>query len=55
MAALKEREAALLTVQSIEDDLAKRQAAAAALDESGSRRWAAGGWPAGRLAWHARS
>lgn len=37
-AALREREAALLTVQSIEDDLDKRRRAAAALDESGARR-----------------
>lgn len=38
MAALREREAALLTAQSIEEDLGKRQAAAAALDEAGARR-----------------
>ena len=38
MAALQEREAALLTVQSIEDDLHKRRAAVAALEEAGPRR-----------------
>ncbi|PRW57356.1 sorting nexin 2B [Chlorella sorokiniana] len=37
-AALREREAALLTVQSIEDDLDKKRRAAAALDEAGARR-----------------
>jgi hypothetical protein len=41
VAALREREAALLTVQSIEDDLDKRRRAAAALEEAGSRRWGA--------------
>lgn len=38
VAALREREAALLTVQSIEEDLEKRCRAAAALEESGARR-----------------
>ncbi|KAL4447991.1 hypothetical protein ABPG75_005210 [Micractinium tetrahymenae] len=38
VAALKERETALLTAQSIEEDLANRRAAAAALEESGARR-----------------
>lgn len=38
-AALREREAALLTVQSLQDDLGKRRRAAAALEESGARRW----------------
>lgn len=41
-AALREREAALLTVQSIEEDLDKRRRAAAALDEAGPRRWGGG-------------
>ncbi|EFN57618.1 hypothetical protein CHLNCDRAFT_142705 [Chlorella variabilis] len=37
-AALREREAALLTVQSIEDDLERRRRAVAALEEAGPRR-----------------
>ena len=43
MAALREREAALLTVQSIEEDLEKRRRAAAALEEAGSRRCSTSG------------
>lgn len=45
-AALREREAALLTVQSIEDDLERRRRAVAALEEAGPRRcvmWGRGG------------
>lgn len=47
-AALREREAALLTVQSIEDDLDKRRRAAAALHESCARRCGRQGMPQGR-------
>ena len=42
--ALKEREAALLTVQSIDEDLDRRRRAVEQLEETGSRR--AGGDPA---------
>jgi hypothetical protein len=42
-AALRERETALLTLQSIEEDLERRRGAVVALEESGARRSVASG------------
>jgi hypothetical protein len=42
--ALREREAALLTLQSIEEDLEKRKRAVTVLEDSGARRWGTR-WP----------
>ena len=45
VAALREREAALLTVQSIEDDIDRRKRASAQLEEAGEA--GGGGWARG--------